>query len=198
MITFNNLSEDLPYKILKKYYDNALRSKQDQIQAISISSYSDSRKEVDARMVNLKIINEKEMIFFSNYNSPKSLQFESNNKILALIYWSSIDVQIRMRARIFKTSNKFSDEYFQNREIEKNALAISSQQSQEISSYNEVIQNHKNVLKNNDLTKRPNFWGGFSFIPHYFEFWEGHKSRLNKREIYELQNNIWSHAYLQP
>tara|TARA_Y100001935_G_C17231670_1_gene470748 strand:+ start:187 stop:783 length:597 start_codon:yes stop_codon:yes gene_type:complete len=198
LITFNNLSEDLPYKILKKYYDNALRSKQDQIQAISISSYSDSRKEVDARMVNLKIINEKEMIFFSNYNSPKSLQFESNNKILALIYWSSIDVQIRMRARIFKTSNKFSDEYFQNREIEKNALAISSQQSQEISSYNEVIQNHKNVLKNNDLTKRPNFWGGFSFIPHYFEFWEGHKSRLNKREIYELQNNIWSHAYLQP
>ena len=198
MITFNNLSEDLPYKILKKYYDNALRSKQDQIQAISISSYSDSRKEVDARMVNLKIINEKEMIFFSNYNSPKSLQFESNNKILALIYWSSIDVQIRMRARIFKTSNKFSDEYFQNREIEKNALAISSQQSQEISSYNEVIQNHKNVLKNNDLTKRPNFWGGFSFIPHYFDFWEGHKSRLNKREIYELQNNIWSHAYLQP
>lgn len=198
MIAFNNLSEDLPYKILKEYYDNALRSKQNQIQAVSISSYSDCRKEVDARMVNLKIINEKEFIFFSNYNSPKSHQFKSNNKILALIYWPSIDIQIRMRAFINKTSAKFSDEYFQKRQIEKNALAISSNQSKIITSYDQVIQNHKDVLKNNDLKKRPDYWGGFSFIPYYFEFWEGNESRLNKREIYEFQNNDWSHAYLQP
>ena len=59
MIIFKNLSKDLPYKILKDCYEDALRANQNQIQAISISSYSNSTEEVDARMVNLKIINEK-------------------------------------------------------------------------------------------------------------------------------------------
>ena len=102
MIIFKNLSKDLPYKILKDCYEDALRANQNQIQAISISSYSNSTEEVDARMVNLKIINEKEFIFFSNYDSPKSHQIKSNNMILALIYWPSIDTQIRMRAYILK------------------------------------------------------------------------------------------------
>ena len=53
-------------------------------------------------------------------------------------------------------------------------------------------------LENNDLTKCPDYWGGFSFIPFYFEFWEGHESRLNKRESYEYKNNEWAHGFLQP
>ena len=29
----------------------------------------------------------------------------------------------------------------------------------------------------------------------YFEFWEGHDSRLNRRETYELQNDEWIHRF---
>ena len=47
-------------------------------------------------------------------------------------------------------------------------------------------------------TARPNFWGGYSFIPYYFEFWEGHESRLNKRDVYEMKSNEWEHGILQP
>ena len=44
----------------------------------------------------------------------------------------------------------------------------------------------------------PDYWGGFKFKPYYFEFWEGHKSRLNKREIFKLDNNDWTKYFLQP
>ena len=38
--------------------------------------------------------------------------------------------------------------------------------------------------------------GGYSFSPYYFEFWDGHKSRVNKRYVYELVKNKWVEYYL--
>ena len=80
----------------------------------------------------------------------------------------------------------------------KNALAISSNQSKPVSSYDQVHENYKKSLNNNNLKECPEYWGGYSFTPYYFEFWEGHKSRLNKREVYEMKNNNWDHYILQP
>ena len=77
-------------------------------------------------------------------------------------------------------------------------MAISSNQSKEINSYNQVKENYNKSFKNDDLKTCPEFWGGYSFIPYYFEFWEGHKSRLNKREVYEKSDCIWEHFILQP
>ena len=75
---------------------------QKNIEAISISSYNTKKHEVDSRYVNLKFINNDEFIFFSNYKSPKASAFNSHNQIAALLYWPSINVQIRMKAKIRK------------------------------------------------------------------------------------------------
>ena len=45
---------------------------------------------------------------------------------------------------------------------------------------------------------RPSYWGGFSFIPFYFEFWQGQEFRLNKREVYEEISGDWIKYTLQP
>ena len=158
----------------------------------------DRVSEVDSRYVNLKFISNDEFIFFSNYNSPKASSFNSHNQIAALVYWPSINVQIRMRAKIKKTTDEFNQNYFFDRSEEKNALAISSNQSKPINSYSQVKENYNKSLKNDDLKKCPEFWGGYSFTPYYFEFWEGHESRLNKREVYKKSDDIWKHLILQP
>ncbi|MDC0347794.1 pyridoxamine 5'-phosphate oxidase family protein [Gammaproteobacteria bacterium] len=198
MIQFNNLKQEDPYLKLKQKYNEAINKNQKFIEAITISSFSKHRNEVNSRYVNLKFINNKEFIFFSNYNSPKANEFIEHDQITALFFWNSINVQIRMKAKIKKTSNDFNQNYFFNRSEEKNALAISSNQSKEINSYNQVKENYNKSLKNDDLKKCPEFWGGYSFIPYYFEFWEGHESRLNKREVYEKSDGIWKHLTLQP
>ena len=46
--------------------------------------------------------------------------------------------------------------------------------------------------------KRPDFWGGYSFKPYYFEFWKGNENRLNKREVYNFIENKWQISFLQP
>ena len=198
MIQFNNLNQETPFLILKEKYDKAVDAGQKGIEAISISSFNKDINEVDSRYVNLKFITNNEFIFFSNYDSPKASSFNSNNQIAALVYWPSINVQIRMRAKIKKTTHEFNQNYFFDRSEEKSALAISSNQSKPIDSYNQVKENYNKSLKNDDLKKCPEFWGGYSFTPYYFEFWEGHESRLNKREAYEKSDDSWKYLILQP
>lgn len=198
MIKFNNLNQSIPYQLLKNKYDEAVDAGQKGIEAISISSFNKEANEVDSRFVNLKFINNDEFIFFSNYESPKAIAFNSHNQIAALIYWSSINVQIRMKAKVKKTSKEFNQKYFFDRSEEKNALAISSNQSNEIVSYNQVKENYNKSLKNDDLKKCPEYWGGYSFTPYYFEFWEGHESRINKREVFQKIDGVWKQSILQP
>jgi len=198
MISFSHISHDEPYQVFKNLYDKALKEQQVNIEAVAISSYDIGRNEISSRYVNLKFVLNDEWIFFSNYDSPKANSFVTHNQIAALIYWPSINVQIRMKAKIRKMSYEYNQRYFKNRSEKKNALAISSDQSKPIDSYKQVIENFNKSLNNDDLKKCPEFWGGYSFTPYYFEFWEGNENRLNRRESFTLIKNEWTYSILQP
>mgnify|MGYP006142487479 CR=1 FL=1 len=198
MIKFINDSLDLPYIKFREKYNQAKAKKQNLIEAISIASYSNELNQVDTRFVNLKIVDNKNFIFFSNYMSPKAKQFQSHNQVSIAIFWNSINIQIRMKALIKKVPYTMNDEYFSNRSKEKNALAISSKQSKKIDSFEMVKINFDESFKNDDLKKCPEYWGGFSFTPYYFEFWEGHESRINKREVFNKIDDVWEQSFLQP
>ena len=199
MINLDKMDVSEPYDIFRKYYEEARKKEQKIIEAISISSYDKKNSIVDSRFVNLKYVINDEWIFFSNYNSPKSIQFKSHEQISAVIFWNSINVQIRMKAKIQKTNSEFSNKHFQSREATKNLLAILSQQSEPVSSYDDFLRNDEKKLSRKHKTiTRPEYWGGFSFSPYYFEFWEGHNSRINKRKFYEIENQEWKSGFLQP
>ena len=198
MIQFKNLNQEIPYLLLKDKYNEAIDAGQRGIEAISISSFNKELSMVDSRYVNLKFIINDEFIFFSNYSSPKASAFNSHNQIAALLYWPSINVQIRMKALIKKTSNEFNQKYFVDRSKEKNALAISSNQSNPIDSYNQVKENYNKSVTNDNLKKCPDYWGGYSFTPYEIEFWEGNEYRLNKRNLYRKDNTNWNHFILEP
>ena len=170
MIKFKNLSNDQPYQIFHNYYLKASKKNQDSIEAISISSYDKSTNQVDSRYVNLKYIFNNEWVFFSNYNSSKAYQFASHNQISALLYWNKINLQIRLKAEIYITSKDISDNHFKERDIKKNAISISSNQSKRINSFTEIEDNYEKQLSMNNNLDRPNYWGGYSFVPYYFEF----------------------------
>ena len=198
MIKFKKINRSEPYKYFEKFYKKALKEKQKNIEAILIASLSVKNNEVDARYVNLKYIRGEEFVFFSNYKSPKSIQFDSHNQITAVIYWPSIDTQIRMKSKIARIDKDESDAHFSKRTKEKNALAISSMQSEPIESYEEVKRNYNQVLDSKNPLKRPDYWGGYSFKPFYFEFWIGHDNRLNKRFAYTKIKETWTKKFLQP
>lgn len=198
MIIFKNISDEEPYNEFKKYYDLAYKAKEKNIEAIVISSFSKKNKEVDSRFVNLKIVDYKNFIFFTNYDSPKANQFNEHNQISAVFFWPSINVQIRMKAKIKKTSYSYSHNHFKKRSKLKNALAISSNQSKPIDSFEIIKKNYKNAIDNKNLSICPDYWGGFCFTPFYFEFWKGHENRLNEREVFSLNKGKWLKTIIQP
>ena len=198
MIEIIKLANDAPYKVLTKFYSKTKKNCQKNIDAICISSLNLEKKEVDSRLVNLKRIHKDEWIFFTNYSSKKAQDFQNHNQISALLFWSSINVQIRMKAKIRKTSRRYNEQYFDSRSQEKNALAISSNQSKNIGSYHMVLDKYHKALDHNDLSICPNYWGGYSFTPYYFEFWQGHDLRINKREVFDKTDGVWKHSFLQP
>ena len=177
MIKINERNDSKPYDCFESLYKKALEAEQKNIEAIAISSYSPLTEEVSSRYVNLKYIINEEWIFFSNYQSPKAIDFETHKNISGLFFWQNINTRSK----------------------EKNALAYSSEQSMQIDSFDKVVENFDKVMNSSEsIEKRPDFWGGYSFIPYYFEFWEGHKNRLNKRRVFEKDFNIWKEYYVQP
>ena len=198
MVKFLNNSNLEPLIKLRESYSRAVSKNQKLVQAISISSYNPILEEVSSRYVNLKYIDDNKFIFFTNYDSPKSHDFKLHNQMSAIIFWDSINVQIRIKGRIIKTSKEFNKKYFQERSYTKNALAISSHQSKRIESFEKVKENFNRTLESNELKECPDYWGGYSFTPYYFEFWEGNESRLNNREVYNIENDVWRNYILEP
>lgn len=200
MIKILKKIKDKPYRKFYSFYDNALKHDQESIEAIAISSLNKDKMIVDCRFVNLKYIEGNEWTFFSNYNSPKAEDFESHDQISAIFYWQKVNIQIRIKAKISKSKEEFSDIHFKKRSLEKNALALSSDQSKPINKFSKVKQNYEKAFEDKDsLIERPNFWGGFTFIPFSFEFWQGNINRINRRELYTLKSqDKWEESILQP
>lgn len=198
MITFINFDENEPNLVFKLLYKQAEKHNQKHVEAACISSFDHITNEVEARYVNIKYIKNDQWIFFSNYDSPKSQQFSNHNQISVIFFWPNIASQIRIKAIIKKIPKKDNDDYFAQRDLKKNAVALSSNQSMKISSYDQVIQRYSDCLNERSLQKCPDNWGGFAFTPYYYEFWEGHESRLNKRKVFEKTDGVWRHSFLQP
>jgi pyridoxamine 5'-phosphate oxidase len=201
LIELINIEQTEPYLTFEKYINEAKKIGIKNYDAVCISTYSKIKNEISSRYVNLKYIKGNQWYFFSNYNSDKAKDIDENNQISALTFWPEIFTQVRIKAKIFKASKMDSDLHFQKRSLEKNALSISSNQSNTINNFKEIKDNYEKILiylREKDTQKRPEYWGGYYFVPYYFEFWVGDKNRLNKRKVFTYIENKWEVSYLEP
>ncbi len=197
MIEINNRINSEPISLFEKLYKKANDENQLAIQAACLSTNS-AKNRIRSRFINIKYIKDNNFIFFTNYESDKANEIDVNPNVALNFYWNSIDVQVRIEGNITKTSDTFSDEHWKKRTKAKNALAVSSNQSKKIKSYDLVLENHSYALQQENIINRPYYWGGYELKANYYEFWEGHISRINKRKVYKIKGNEWQSFILQP
>ena len=153
----------------------------------------------DSRVVLLKAIDDNSFVFYTNYESTKSLQMSKNPYVALNFYWPEMARQVRVRGTVTRTSKAQSDEYFSSRPIASQLSAIVSPQSRKVDTRDE-LENRLNELiaQFQQPILRPKHWGGYVVLPHEIEFWQGRDNRLHDRIHYFQENNTWTHRRLAP
>jgi pyridoxamine 5'-phosphate oxidase len=188
-----------PLLQVQLWLNEAIKAKVSEPTAMVVSTFGENNFP-ESRIVLLKDINEKGLVFFTNYQSNKGKSILKNAQISLLFFWPEFERQIRINGFAEKTSREISDNYFASRPYESQIGALASEQSKKIESRKMLENKFKKELENH-ITKtvlRPHNWGGFLVTPVYFEFWQGRPGRLHDRIIFEMRNNSWEIYRLQP
>jgi pyridoxamine 5'-phosphate oxidase len=153
-----------------------------------------------ARIVLLKSIDKKGLVFFTNYGSNKGKDLVENPKASVVFFWKELERQVRVTGTVEKISKKESEEYFKSRPYESQISAWASNQSSEVKS-RKVLEEKFAELKKKYPVKKvplPDFWGGYRINPDRFEFWQGRPNRLHDRIAYLKKKGRWKIVRLAP
>lgn len=150
-----------------------------------------------ARVVLLKSFDSQGFVFYTNYNSEKGKAIQGNPQVCLSFFWPSLERQVIIKGTAVKTSDKQSDIYFNSRPEGSKKGAIASEQSQVVSSYQELEDRLKQL--ESQTLERPEHWGGYCVKPTSIEFWQGRPNRLHDRIRYSFEKDLnWKMERLAP
>ena len=198
-LSINDIGDN-PIEFFVKWFKEAENS--DQIiepNAMTISTV-DENYFPSSRVVLLKQIKERSLIFFTNYNSNKGKSLDKNENICASFYWPPLERQVIIKGNAKKISSIESEDYFNSRPFESQAAAIISNQSEDIDTYESLLEKYNSFIEQNKNTKlkRPNNWGGIEIFINQIEFWQGRKNRLHNRVLCNFQKDTCDYKLLSP
>jgi len=188
-----------PFEMFEKWFEEAKSVDPKDANAMVLSSTS-----VDGwpngRVVLLKGF-DTGFVWFTNYLSQKAQDLDANPKASLTFWWPKLERQVRITGSVSKTSESESDQYFLSRPIGSQAGAIASLQSSVIKGRSDLEARYAEIFAHasEEPLKRPEHWGGYRLLPHYFEFWQGRESRLHDRLCYWLKDGKeWETGRLSP
>jgi pyridoxamine 5'-phosphate oxidase len=154
-----------------------------------------------ARMVLLKCVDQRGFVFYTNYESRKAAQLEENAYAALVLYWPTIDVQVRVEGPVTRVTESEADEYFASRARQSQLGAWASLQSQPLRSRRELVGRYlqEKAKRFGRAIPRPPHWGGYIVSPERIEFWESRLGRLHDRFLYTRDDDgAWHRQMLFP
>lgn len=200
--TRGELTEDSvlasPFAQLAQWLDEARIAQAVEPTAMCVSTVSPEGRP-SARFVLLRGLDERGLVFFTNYESRKGTELADNPFICATFWWGEMERQVRVEGRVEKTSAEESNAYFESRPADSRLASAASPQSQVVPNREALEEAVEDLsARYGAEVPRPDHWGGFRIVPDRFEFWQGRKARLHDRIVFRLDEGAWITERLAP
>ena len=197
-ICFLDLND--PIQLFKAWMDEAKKTEPNDPNAFSLAT-ADKNGTPSVRIVLLKDFGKDGFTFYTNLDSPKSLDIESNPKAEMCFYWKSLQRQVRVFGSINKVEDEIADKYFSTRDYVSKIGAWASEQSEILQNKNELLKRvdgFKKTYSENANVPRPENWSGWILEPTMIEFWLKGPNRIHERLRYNKESNNWIKNLLNP
>ena len=152
------------------------------------------------RIVLIKDYDARGLVWYTNYDSRKGRELAAYPWAALQFHWVEMERVVRIEGRVERVAEAESDAYYASRPLDSRLGAWASPQSQPITSRAVLVSNAAKAAAQHGLNPpRPPHWGGFRLDPDRWEFWQGRKSRLHDRLVYQRDpDGRWQRQRLAP
>jgi pyridoxamine 5'-phosphate oxidase len=153
-----------------------------------------------ARVVLLRDLDERGLVFFTNRTSRKGGELEENPTAALLFHWPGLGRQVRVEGAVEEIGASESQAYWDSRARGSRIAAWASPQSELLADRPELdaLYGDTEARFGDGDVPLPDFWGGYRVIPETFEFWLHRENRLHDRIRYVRTAEGWRRERLAP
>lgn len=188
-----------PFTLFDRWFTDARKSGIYLYEAMTLATATPDGRP-SARQVLLKSHGPDGFVFYTNYQSRKGAELDSNPRAALLLHWATLHRQVRIEGFVERTSRAESEAYHRSRPRSSRIAAWVSRQSAALGSREELERRfrEKEAEYPDDDVPLPPFWGGYRVRADRIEFWQGRANRMHDRLLYRLGQDGWSKQRLSP
>ena len=139
-ICFKDLDD--PIKLFEEWFYQAKKTEINDPNALALAT-ADKLRIPTVRMGLLKNFNNNGFIFYTNFNSKKSIDLKENPNASLCFHWKSLLRQIRIFGDVSKVSDKEANSYYNTRSYGSRIGAWASKQSTILKNRDELFKSIK-------------------------------------------------------
>ncbi len=147
-----------------------------------------------SRTVLCKGLDDRGIVFYTNYTSAKSHDLSVTRYASVTFPWYPLQRKVHVRGEVEKVDPAETAEYWATRPRGSQLGAWASPQSQVVTSRRELdtaLSAVERRFRDVERIPVPPHWGGWRIRPDVVEFWQGRQDRLHDRLRYVCTEDGW-------
>ncbi len=198
MDVWNKVQSADPLELFALWLQEAERSEPNDPNAAALAT-STLAGEPSVRMVLVKRADERGFCFFTNAESRKGRELQTNPRAALCFHWKTLRRQVRVEGRVTEMEAADVNAYFHSRSRNSQIGAAVSQQSRPLASREELEENFRRFAQEHPgEVPRPLHWCGFCVHAERIEFWVHGADRLHDRFLFTRESGAWNRSRLYP